>query len=181
MLKTNIKGRTIYFKNSFDELTVQQFADFVTKDKEVIKQLKQADQLSKDIDQLQKAGEEEEASFLETDLVGKMAEIQILKIELFSLLAKDPQGVEDYLLTTPGIAGQIKELIEIIDSRFDNWKEFFESVKPVNSFRFKDYRRHGIRRLKRANFFVADLDQQTLIRDAGALIVAQRIGKTFDC
>jgi hypothetical protein len=180
MLSVQIEKETIRFKNDLNEITVSEFSANIEQERQIEKILKQADQLFDDSEQLQKTGTEHdrsEAAFLQAEAVGNIARARMMRISQISALSTDPAKTEDFLATTNGIDNQVlSDVYEKINEGFGDPTAFFASAAPVQSFRFDDYKRHGLFRLKRANFHVYDLDSQTVIRDAAATIVGQQIG-----
>lgn len=180
MLHVKIANETIGFKNDLNEITVSEFSENVEKEKQIEKVLKQADQLFADSEQLAKTGKEHdrsEAAFLEAEAIGNVTRARMMRISQISALTDDPPSTEDFLSTTEGIDNEIlSDIYEKINDGFGDPTAFFASTPAVQSFRFDDYRRNGLFRLKRANFYVADLDGQTVIRDAAATMVGQQIG-----
>lgn len=201
MLSVQIGKETIRFKDNFEEVTVKIFAEHIDKENEIDKVLKQIEDMKKNVadfeavlnpnksqegeqsgnsEQITAKAKEEiirEVSYLEADILEKSHFVTMLRISQISQLTDNPKKTERFLSTTKGIdSGVLSKIYLKIQDGFGDFLFYFQNLKAVKSFGFKDFRRHGIFRRKKCIFRVSDLDRQTVIRDAGATIVAQKIG-----
>ncbi len=190
MLSVKIETTTIKFKNNLQELSVLEFSENIKKEIRIDNVLKQADQLSGNIEQLYKRidnlklseedlrpGIQDEIQTFEADCLNLIQRALMLRVEQLAALTVDPSVTEDFLTTTKGIDADIlRNIYKKVNEGFGDPLTFFNETKPIQSFRFDDFKRHGLFRLKRTNFHVYDLDSQTVIRDAAATMVGQQIG-----
>lgn len=188
MLSVKIEKRTIEFKNSFDEITIEDFAINIDFENKIEKVLKEIEAFRKDRDDFRKVADdaksEEEPN--EADLqIEHLNELiieatfrcQMFRISQISFLTDNPKRTENFLLETKGITAKIlSDIYKKIQEGFGDFLKYFKNLKEVKSFRFRDFERHGFFKLKNCIFEVKDLSKQTVIRDAGATIVAQKIG-----
>lgn len=192
MLTVKIKNKSIRFKNSFKELTIEDFAKNIKKEQEIEAILKQVLQLEKDRSEFVKICEEaideeaiDEASdqidFLEAAILERTFAARMLLISQLSALTSDPMSTENFLLSQNGInAETLNDINKKLQEGFADFHSYFAGIKEVKRFQFEDYKKAGIFGRRKKTFEVKNLDSQTVIRDAGATIVAQKIGTIVD-
>ena len=180
MLNIKIAGSRWKFKNKFDEITVKEFSENVRIDHKIDAIQKAIDEHKANIAELEKIGtmeSQDDQMDIDIELAGLIMKSRMQRIHQISRLCNRPNECEDFLLTTKGIDAEVLgQVYNAVNDCFDRYEQYFAELPGVKSFRFNDYKPSGLFRLKRSNFHVADLSNQTLLRDSAAIVVAQKIG-----
>lgn len=180
MLRIEIAKNEFFFKNSFDKITVKEFALNSVKDNEIAKILEQVESHSKTIEEFEKIKTPQaiaEITYLDAVCLDLLADVRMRRIEQIAIICATPKKFENFMLTTKGIDDKLfARIYNRVNKCFAGFEEYFAKLNAIQSFRFEDYKRSGFFRQRSNNFFVADLDKQTLLRDTAATIVAQKIG-----
>lgn len=165
-------NRRLDFWNKFEELPISAFVDFLKK--EVVVQ-KIQDEIKCIRDDMERVEEDDVESvvFLENLFFEKAARLNIAFCGMLAALSPDKEAFET-LTETPGITPAVLiETFEAINARLGDFQAFFDKTKATSTFKFKDYKKRLLGR--DTKFIVQPLSRQTVLRDAAANVVADKI------
>jgi len=189
MIKIKFIGKQsqiINFKNSFAELKVFEFCELIKIEEKIDSLLIEVNKMEAELNKMEtelKALRTDEGNLtnlviiIDANLNDLDRQIRSLKVESLVLLSNNPKKILGWLLNTRGITQDvINKAYYSVQKGLGDFKDFIRDVKPVRVLRFTDYKKSHIFNFTKVKVFeVFDMDNQTVLRDAAANIVAAKI------
>jgi hypothetical protein len=181
MLKVKFKPKfkrkiQISFANDFKEFTVQQFIECMVINDEMQKVNTDLEAAEKTFDEMQ-ADNPMDILLVEADVLALRSNLMKLECKMLAALTKAPEKVYVFLLNTPGVTYiSVKKIWLKIEDNLARFNDWFEKLKPLNKFKFSDYKKHNFFKLTKViTFEVFDMTQTTVLRDSAASRIASQI------
>lgn len=183
MITTKLAGRkkkrTAKFKNKFEELSVEEFVDFIAQEEKLGKLEDDEERLEAELKALDatQPGADNAVIFIDAELQDIKRKIRAAKVEMLGILSDNYKKNVAFMLNTQGFNDRhiIQILLKIRETLTD-FNAWVQRVKPVKNFRFTDYQKpHFWSLTKVREFEVFDTDKQTVLRDSAAMMVAKKV------